>query len=378
MSYEQEPLYIQIKQHLLNQIHTGKVKPGEKLPSEKELTDLFSVSRITVRNALAELQSEGMISRVSGKGTFVSQLSQNMISRPVINNIRKISDDNTVLPVVRQIGVIMCNLNAPFQVQLMVSIEQEIYKHGFQMIFGLTNGDSEIENNLIEQMLQAGVTGLIIYPTDGKFYNEEILRLSIENFPIVLIDRYLPGINTCSVYSDDRQGAYDIGQYLGSKGHSNIALLSPAPGQTIPLLNRIDGFSEALIAGGITIKSELWITELLNSSLPDEDNKHIENINRIEKLLKEHTEITAIYAINSLIALMAYRATLNLGYIVPEDIEIVCFDNTTGYFSIEDYKISYIEHSERDMGRIAVESVVEMINGGKPGNTMLPCKLIKK
>lgn len=368
MSYEQEPLYIQIKQYLLDQINVGKVKPGEKLPSEKELTDLFNVSRITVRNALAELQSEGIITRVSGKGTFVSHLPQSVNLRPATKETQEL----------RQIGIIMCHLNAPFQVRLLVSIEQEIYKRGFQMIFGLSNGESDTENYLIEMMLQSGVIGLIIYPTDGKFYNEKILKLSIENFPIVLVDRYLPGINTCSIYSDDKSGAYEIGKYLVSKGHSNIALLSHAPGQTIPLINRIDGFSEALIDNGVAIKSELWITEILNCSLPDEEDKHIDNICKIEKLLDSHGEITAIYAINSLIALMAYRAVLNKGYKVPEDIEIVCFDNTTGYFSIEDYEISYIDHSEEDMGRIAVESVVEIIKGNKPENTMLPCKLVLK
>ena len=67
------PLYQQIKNYLNDMIMNGRLAPGHRLPSEKELQDRFGVSRITVRQALQELPLEEKVMRVPGKGTFVLQ-----------------------------------------------------------------------------------------------------------------------------------------------------------------------------------------------------------------------------------------------------------------------------------------------------------------
>jgi len=67
------PLYIQLKEHILARVERGELKPGQRLPSERELCDQFAVSRITVRQALAELMRDGLLQSVPGKGTFVAR-----------------------------------------------------------------------------------------------------------------------------------------------------------------------------------------------------------------------------------------------------------------------------------------------------------------
>ncbi len=67
----QIPLYRQIKDHLDEMILAGGALPGSRLPSEKELQDQLGVSRITVRQAMQQLEAEGKVVRVPGKGTFV-------------------------------------------------------------------------------------------------------------------------------------------------------------------------------------------------------------------------------------------------------------------------------------------------------------------
>lgn len=67
------PLYAQIKAHLRERILDGSYKPHEQMPSESEMMASFGVSRITVRQALNDLQNEGLIFRIHGKGTFVSK-----------------------------------------------------------------------------------------------------------------------------------------------------------------------------------------------------------------------------------------------------------------------------------------------------------------
>lgn len=66
------PLYYQIKTRLMEAIENGQLKPGDRVPSERELTEKFNVSRMTARQALAELESQGVLYRVQGKGTFVA------------------------------------------------------------------------------------------------------------------------------------------------------------------------------------------------------------------------------------------------------------------------------------------------------------------
>lgn len=67
------PLHVQIKRALRTRILDGTHAPLSQLPSESELGVLFSASRITVRQALADLQREGLIYAQQGKGTFVSR-----------------------------------------------------------------------------------------------------------------------------------------------------------------------------------------------------------------------------------------------------------------------------------------------------------------
>jgi GntR family transcriptional regulator len=66
------PLYHQLKQMLAERIVAGEWKTGAQLPSERELCDRYAISRITVRQALAELVNEGQLIRDQGRGTFVS------------------------------------------------------------------------------------------------------------------------------------------------------------------------------------------------------------------------------------------------------------------------------------------------------------------
>ncbi|MDR5818287.1 GntR family transcriptional regulator [Caballeronia sp. LZ033] len=67
------PLYAQIKDTLRTGILDGRYPPHSRMPSESELQAMFDVSRITIRQALGDLQKEGLIFKVHGKGSFVSQ-----------------------------------------------------------------------------------------------------------------------------------------------------------------------------------------------------------------------------------------------------------------------------------------------------------------
>jgi len=67
------PLYFQIGQIIRSKILTGEFSPGEQIPTEKELSEVFQVSSITTRQAILNLVEEGLLVRRQGKGTFVSK-----------------------------------------------------------------------------------------------------------------------------------------------------------------------------------------------------------------------------------------------------------------------------------------------------------------
>ncbi len=67
------PLYLQMKNAIETEIREGKYGPEERLPSERELCERFGVSRMTARQALKELERDGLVFSRVGKGTFVSE-----------------------------------------------------------------------------------------------------------------------------------------------------------------------------------------------------------------------------------------------------------------------------------------------------------------
>ena len=67
------PVYYQLKTDLISKISQGIWKPGECIASERELCEIYGVSRMTIRQALGELVQEDVLMKIKGKGTFVCE-----------------------------------------------------------------------------------------------------------------------------------------------------------------------------------------------------------------------------------------------------------------------------------------------------------------
>lgn len=74
-NHKNSPLYRQIEEQILKMIQEQDLKPGALIPTEYELEKMFSVSRTTIRTAIASLQQKGYIIKQQGRGTFVAQNS---------------------------------------------------------------------------------------------------------------------------------------------------------------------------------------------------------------------------------------------------------------------------------------------------------------
>lgn len=67
------PLYIQLKEMILQRISDGEYLPGEKIPSEREMASIYKINRMTVKNAINALVEEGILYKVKNEGTFVTR-----------------------------------------------------------------------------------------------------------------------------------------------------------------------------------------------------------------------------------------------------------------------------------------------------------------
>ena len=77
-----EPLYVQVMQVLVGDIASGRLRPGQRLPSERALCDNFQISRVTARRALQALVEEGVVQSARGRGWFVTTKPERVSEPP--------------------------------------------------------------------------------------------------------------------------------------------------------------------------------------------------------------------------------------------------------------------------------------------------------
>jgi len=78
------PLFAQVRDAMRDEILGGTLRPGDRLPSESALIARFGVSRITVRQAIAELQSAGLVQTINGKGSYVTRPGRGEANGPLV------------------------------------------------------------------------------------------------------------------------------------------------------------------------------------------------------------------------------------------------------------------------------------------------------
>lgn len=86
------PLYVQLEQILKSKIMTGELLPGDKIPSEKEIAEIYDVSSITARQAVLNLVAEGLLLRKQGKGTYVQGHKMNVKNIMTLNVSGNLND----------------------------------------------------------------------------------------------------------------------------------------------------------------------------------------------------------------------------------------------------------------------------------------------
>ncbi|WP_189636119.1 GntR family transcriptional regulator [Paenibacillus ihbetae] len=366
------PLYQRVQEYIRDLISSQVLKVGDRIPTEKELMERFGVSKITVVNALAGLVNEKIITRVPGKGTFVSEPESEMSAASPINAVKSIHKAGGEMGT-RLIGLILPSIYDYFTIRLIQGIQQALNEKEYRCVIYLSEGDIDKEKEAIKTCSNIGVEGLLIFPVDEELFNEEILSMKFAGFPFVLIDRYLPGVETHYIASDGRLGANMAVNYLWELGHREIAICSDSPIQTVTVQERIDGYMNAFKEKGALINPAHIVTGFELGSLEQAET------HPLYRYIKNRMA-TAYITLNGSLAVKIYQIARQVGLKVPEDISIISFDDPTSI--IEGYStFTHVKQFERDMGYRAAYTLLEVINGddghqGKYFKTLVEPELV--
>ncbi|NBD23719.1 LacI family DNA-binding transcriptional regulator [Paenibacillus glycinis] len=358
------PLYEQIYNHLFQKIMDGELKSGDRLPSEHELADQFGVSRITSKKALEMLSNNRLAERVRGKGSFVANPASGPDHAAALRTDAPDRSDPPRTEAWRLVGLILPDFADSYGLRLIHGVEERCSSTNCRMLMKLTYDSREEEESAIQSFIDLGVDGFVIFPVHGEHYNTALLRLVLDKFPLVFIDRYLKGIAACAVYTDNQRAAFDLTKHLLERGHDHIGFISPPAENTSTIEDRIAGFTEALIESGKTVKPQHIMTNLY-SSLPRsfEETNIQADIATVRRFVELNPELTAFVALEYNLALVLREVLLSMGKRIPEDCQIVCFDSPVDPFG--KHLFTHVRQNELAMGEKAIDLLHDQW-GGKP------------
>lgn len=348
--------YRQIADHLRAQIASGIYRAGDRLPTEWDLARLHGVSRVTSAAALGLLEREGLVLRSPRRGTVVraSPHVARAAARPLLAWLQP-------------------GIDYGFGLELLCSVEGAARAAGFNLLLRFTGSERQDEEQAIRDTVAAGASAIALWLQDGETYNAEVLRLVVDGFPVVLVDRHLRGVQCACVGSDNVQGARALVERLVQRGHRSIcALAFPVKG-TSAIEERLDGYMQALAGAGIPTDHSLIYVEdryfPTPSVLLPEDH-----VRRFADFLRRRPDITAIFASNARLGELAQRALDHLHLRAPDDVSLVSVDGLPGMQAAQPTITCAIQQSW-EIGVKTVELLREAIAGKAPSRVLLPMQI---
>lgn len=333
---------MEIYEWISTKIDTGELAQGEKIYSENQLIELFSVSRQTVRQALSRLEADGKVVRRRGSGTYVRSLDPQLQSGPRS----------------RQIAVVTTYIDEYIFPKIIQSIEKTIFKNDYTIQVAFTHNSVELEEKILSKIKEENiVSGLIIESARSAFPNpnlalyEELLERGI---PVVFLNSYYRELQVPHVSMDDRNAGKKAAEYLIEKGHKKIgAIFKADDGQG---LLRYEGYIEALRHAGLPLQEDKiqWMTT-------GDVERMLEETPRYLSKLKD---VTACVCYNDTVASRLMEICRSEGIRIPEDLSVVGIDDAdlSGDLPVP---LTTIHNPLQRLGRLSAELILKMINGEK-------------
>ena len=337
MTENGKPKYFTLMEELKEKIISGRIQPGEKLPSENQFTVQYSLSRHTVRKALSLLEQEGYIEACHGKGTFCSEKMRHMKKS-------------------RNIAVVTTYISDYIFPRLIQGIDNVLSEQGYSIILKNTGNSRQKEAKCLEELLQKDIDGLIIEPSKSQLScRHPGLYENLEKYQIPYI--FIQGIYTemkdkPHILMDDARGGYLVTKYLLEQGHRRITGFLKA--DDIQGIQRHKGYVRALQEAGIPYDPDLVVW------FHTEDRRSKPSM-MVKEMVKTGSLPHGIVCYNDQIAVQVIESLEDCGLQVPKDISVTGYDNSL--YAQRGTGITTIAHPQERLGEMAAELILEKING---------------
>ena len=330
------PKYIELVTWIQEKINSKELKPGEKLYSENELSAMFNLSRQTVRHAIGILENDGMLKRVQGSGTYIS-------------DGRNPSRDK------KRIAVITTYVDSYIFPRMIQEVEKNLFENGYSVQIAFTNNQVEREQGILKDVLEKDeISGIIMEATKSGLPNpnmhlfREIMKRKI---PILFINSYYPGLKTPHVSLNDKLVAKKMVQYMIQRGHTKIGgifKLDDGQGHL-----RYSGYMEAMNAANLATDDErvVWFDT--------KDFRHL-SASR-ERILNCVRGCTALLCYNDEVAFAVSELLKKENISIPDQLSIAGIDDSD-LAVMGDIQITSIPNPVEEVTKMAVANLIQMVN----------------
>lgn len=248
----------------------------------------------------------------------------------------------------KTIGVIVANILHVFSTQVIRAIEDFCNESNYHVIVCNADDDPAKEKRYIDMLRAKQVDGIIAFPTGDNVELYE--RLLSDNYPLVFMDRKVPGISVNTVLLDNEKASEIAVKQFVKKGYDQIGMITPPLDKCItPRLERINGFKNALNDHNITYNQEY----LASAEIPD-----------IQPMLKKMMESSipprAIIALNDRVLFEILKYSKEHQIKIPEDLAVIGIDDVS-FASFYSPALTTIAQPAFDMGKKAAELLLNRI-----------------
>lgn len=336
-----QPKRERLKDYFVGEIAAGRLRPGQMLPSDRVLEKTLGIARMTVSQAMSSLESDGIIRRVPGKGTFVEDDARRKLQRGV-----------------DIFALVVLETHRGFYPALLHGFEAAAGEVHHQTMVCATDDNVERQAHVILQLLDKKVGGVALNPTQMKPTPAHQVRLLQERgIPVVFCHRRVEGVAAPLLAIPYRDVGFMAGKVLAEHGHQRVMFFS-----SLPVLGQQyeEGFRAASQASGnIAVQTE-YCFDAATMSINEDACRAA-----LQQAFAKPNPPTAIFATFDSIAETIYLLLLQMGLRVPEDVSLLGFGGALreGAFA---RRLTSIVIDEVETGRKAVSLLHEIRSGIRP------------
>jgi GntR family transcriptional regulator of arabinose operon len=338
-----------LRSHLMREIADGSLSPGDALVAERDLAKVMQISRSTVRQTLEDMEREGIIYRVQGKGTFVAERPN-----PDIAN-RSAS-----------VGIVVLDVASNYYLSLLSGFEDACTHAGHPTVICNSGNSVDRQANHLMRLLAHRVSGVVLNATSivtTPPYQVELLQDA--GIPVVLLHRPIPEVSAPLLEMPVEEILEQAGRMLLEAGHKHVAYFDSYRDDLSE--RRENSFRKVLKDAGLDLpkshvvygQSRTWI----DGDKFDEYDQFLEDL--LPTLLSQPNAPTAIFAGFDPNAEHLYLAAQRLGIRIPDDLSLLCFGGAHREGAILK-RLTAITIDEVGAGKKAVELLQEMRAGRRP------------